>query len=152
MDISLLERYTFIEILNSKTDKKYYAYLAYYHSNSKHICPYDSYYVCKALNLPFDSEIDGYISYCYQNGNNFYLGLSSNNLELIKERLNQIKIAVKNKGGIISEKPIQIRYWWTKFMEEHALKTITKWYLKIKYDPQYIYSRRRIQNLLTNNT
>ena len=118
------------------------------------------YYTALYFDLP--TKRDANISYCFS----WYdsdvdnciskIGISSKDVNIIYERLEEIKQKIKAKGGIIYNENtrINIRPFWYDILEEHAFRIIKEWFLEIRYNPEYKYCRNvlnREYNKLLNN-
>ena len=134
-------------------DDSHCGYICYYTENedvSKKI--YNSYSAAKYFNLPYKKkdllEPEGLeISYQYEYKDNFYqLGFVAKNIEQTKNFISYIKKVIREKGFKVCEKEPHVRYWWSNFTEYRALRIISDWVDEIRYNPEYKYCIKRLEN------
>ena len=102
-----------------------------------------------ALYFDLPTEGDASISYCFtwydsdEDNCLSKIGISSKDLNIIYERLEEIKQKIKAKGGIIYNEntKINIQPFWYDILKEHAYRIIKEWFLEIRYNPEYKYCR-----------
>jgi len=87
-----------------KDTKNYCAYIPYHSNNQNDFDEFrNTFRACLYFNLPTTRE-DGEVSYSYEYGNNiFELGIMSNDLQVIRNKMQIIQIAIQRKGCSVYE-------------------------------------------------
>jgi hypothetical protein len=155
--MSDLDEYSYILLGKEGSYRAYICYLVDNKNYKNKI--YNSYTASKFFDLPINKVVpyniyspigkssnEGNITYHYQFSDYlFQVGILSDKIEIINNKIKKIKTAIKKKGFLVGNKPLQFRYWWTEFSERRAMNIISKWIKNIRSREDYKF-RNKMNN------